>query len=138
MTPYYFAYEDLREDWSKLVAKGANMPSTPPVEVCDFVEVMCLSKGITSDTVGATSTAVTGTKQSGSAKNDDPTPVETETEAGARAKGMTAAEIKKAVASVGIVPPRREIEMIRKYYRNEAGLKNEYSKAKILKPPRNG
>ena len=86
----------------------------------------------------ATSTAVTGTKQSGSAKNDDPTPVETETEAGARAKGMTAAEIKKAVASVGIVPPRREIEMIRKYYRNEAGLKNEYSKAKILKPPRNG
>ena len=49
---------------------------------------------------------------------------------------MTAAEIKKALSSVGIVPPRREIEMIRKYYRNEAGMKNEFSKSKILKPPR--
>ena len=35
-----------------------------------------------------------------------------------------------------IVPPRREIEMLRKYYRNEASIKNEYSQARIMGSPR--
>lgn len=123
VTPYYFAYEDLKEDWAKLLSKGANMPSSPPVEVCDFVEVMCLSKGITMDSIADTAPAAVkeGGKEEGAA-------------AASSGRGMTAAEIKKALSSVGIVPPRREIEMIRKYYRNEAGMKNEFSKSKILKP----
>ncbi len=129
VTPYYFAYEDLREDWAKLLSKGANMPSSPPVEVCDFVEVMCLSKGITMDSVADTVPAATAAKAGG--KDGD----EAATTASS-GRGMTAAEIKKALASVGIVPPRREIEMIRKYYRNEASIKNEFSKSKILKAPR--
>ena len=34
----------------------------------------------------------------------------------------TKASTKVVQRSVGIVPPRREIEMIRRYYRNEAGI----------------
>ena len=69
MTPYYFAYEDLKEDWAKLLSKGANMPSSPPVEVCDFVEVMCLSKGITMDSIADTAPAAVkeGGKEEGAA-----------------------------------------------------------------------
>lgn len=145
VTPYYFAYEDLREDWSKLLAKGANMPTTPPVEVCDFVEVMCLSKGITMDSLSDAAAAAAGAKQQGDTNKDGGGASTAAAEGGqsqqaqaqGRRRGMSVAEIKKAMASVGIVPPRREIEMIRKYYRNEAGMKNEFSKAKILKPPRN-
>merc|ERR1711871_1354144 len=128
VTPYYFAYEDLKQDWDSLVAKGVNIPSSPPVEVCDFTEVMCLSKGITEDSVQPSDGEGATAKDEGGAKSSP--------EEQATSRGMTGEQIRKALAAVGVVPPRREIEMIRKYYRNEGGLKNEFSKAKILKAPR--
>ena len=128
VTPYYFAYEDLKQDWDSLIAKGVSVPTNPPVEVCDFAEVMCLSKGITEDSVQVPSGEAA--LQEGAKDSDN------NAEQQATSRGMTTEQIRRALASVGVVPPRREIEMIRKYYRNEGGLKNEFSKAKILKAPR--
>lgn len=73
LVPYYFCLEDLKEDWSKLVShskEDGKLPSTPKVgqfysfysriflfivhlqtRVRDFTEVMCLSKGLNTDTV---------------------------------------------------------------------------------------
>ena len=79
VTPYYFAYEDLKEDWNKMLQectknqqsqqqqqgravegkakKGskeiamAMPPAVPKVLVKDFTEVMCLAKGITPDLI---------------------------------------------------------------------------------------
>ena len=129
VTPYYFAYEDLKQDWDSLSAKGIEgLPSAPPVEVCDFAEVMCLSRGITRESV-----EIPAEKDKGKGKEMD-TNIDLQAQSGSG--GMTADQVKEALAAVGVVPPRREIEMIRKYYRNEGGLKNEFSKAKILKAPR--
>lgn len=132
VTPYYFAYEDLKQDWESLLAKGVSVPTEPPVEVCDFTEVMCLSKGITEESVQTPSNE----REVGTETDADSTNSESNTERQAISRGMTNEQIRKALAAVGVVPPRREIEMIRKYYRNEGGLKNEFSKAKILKAPR--
>ena len=132
ITPYYFAYEDLKQDWDSLLAKGVNVPTQPPVEVCDFTEVMCLSRGITKESVQDPSKErEVGTERDAEAKNG-----ESSAEQQAASRGMTPEQVRKALAAVGVVPPRREIDMIRKYYRNEGGLKNEFSKAKIIKAPR--
>ena len=42
ITPYYFAYEDLKEDWAKLKARtdGFSAPTEPKVSVRDLSGVM--------------------------------------------------------------------------------------------------
>ena len=47
IVPYYFAYEDLLEDWKKLEQTKL---TEPQVVVKDFTEVMCLSSGLVSST----------------------------------------------------------------------------------------
>jgi Tic22-like family len=105
VTPFYFSYEDLKEDWSKLSAQGQGKLV---VSVHDFTEVMLLSKGVSRASVGGESTITTTTASEG-------------------ANGIPAAALSPA-----IVPPRREIEMLRRYYRNEAGVKNEHGQARIV------
>lgn len=113
VTPYYFAYEDLIDDWEKMVGDGSSSSAspTPRVAVHDLTEVMCLAKGITADSIQAfTST------------ND-------------RLTALKSVDVEvEAVENAGIVPPRREIDMIRRYYRNEGMIRNEYNKAKYLGP----
>jgi len=56
ITPFYFAYEDLLDDWSK-VASGGAKPANPDVQVTDFTDVMCLSQGISKESVVASAKA---------------------------------------------------------------------------------
>jgi hypothetical protein len=55
VTPYYFAYEDLLEDWQKVVDQAdetsEKLPSKPSIVVKDFVEVMCLSQGLNAESL---------------------------------------------------------------------------------------
>lgn len=64
VTPYYFSLEDLEQDWSKMLtalkdqplAAGAKLPAEKPkVLVRDFTDVMCLSGGISRQTLEGTS-----------------------------------------------------------------------------------
>jgi hypothetical protein len=94
ISPYYFAYEDLLDDWQELQqgrAEGepaaTRAPSgSPQVEVVDLSEVLV-------------------------AANSD-----------GGATSMT----------VGIVPPRREIELIKRYYRTK-GNRREFERSKIMR-----
>lgn len=56
LTPYYFAYEDLLEDWERMAASSSSTvaPSEPKVQVKDFTDVMCLCQGITQDSIART------------------------------------------------------------------------------------
>ena len=73
---------------------------------------MCGAQGLNPDTLRTHVAGPVADSSSGSS-SDVTTSGETTTK-----KGST----KVAQRSVGIVPPRREIEMIRRYYRNEAGM----------------
>jgi hypothetical protein len=168
VTPYYFALEDLKEDWEQLVedsvteeeeaaAKAAEsagtgagagagdkgkskgvvrMPVKPKVEVRDFVEVMCACQGVDADSLrahlagpgtgagtGAGAGAGTGAKTSDQAS--------TKTTA-SKTASTSDSKSSKDLPTPGVVPPRREIEMIRRFYRNEAGIKNEFQEARII------
>eukprot|EP01036_Dinobryon_divergens_P031501 gene31501-40909_t len=108
VTPYYFALEDLKEDWSRmaLASTSAAIAKDPKVVVTDFTDVMQLAEGISAydlfpEKVPKTRNALIG-------------------------------DAKKVASNPGIVPPRREIEMIRSYYRNEAGSKNEFMKSRLM------
>lgn len=48
VTPFYFSYEDLKEDWAKLSSSQAtsSAPSKLVAQVSDFTEVMLLSNGV--------------------------------------------------------------------------------------------
>ncbi len=50
IVPYYFAMEDLQDDWKRLATTMAKkeraFPSEPTIRVNDFTEVMCLTGGI--------------------------------------------------------------------------------------------
>eukprot|EP01039_Chlorochromonas_danica_P002941 gene2941-3209_t len=135
VTPYYFAYEDLLEDWSKLAQnQDSAKPAQPKVVVRDFADVMCLSAGLTAndgtvivfycifischnaldilkDVLEAVSKVKTAAKQDNLLSDE---------------------QVASALQNPGIVPPRREIEMIKSYYRNRAGIPNEYSKVKMF------
>eukprot|EP00595_Chromulina_sp_UTEXLB2642_P001147 CAMPEP_0196762148 /NCGR_PEP_ID=MMETSP1095-20130614/1518_1 /TAXON_ID=96789 ORGANISM="Chromulina nebulosa, Strain UTEXLB2642" /NCGR_SAMPLE_ID=MMETSP1095 /ASSEMBLY_ACC=CAM_ASM_000446 /LENGTH=316 /DNA_ID=CAMNT_0042112543 /DNA_START=385 /DNA_END=1335 /DNA_ORIENTATION=- len=126
VTPYYFAYEDLLDDWEKIVdnnsnnedssAKKAAVPSKPQVLVKDFVEVMCLSQGINTQTLSV---------------NEKKAGLDTIVASTSSGAVLSSTDIEKALKSPAIMPPRREIITLRKYYRNDAGLKNEFQTAKI-------
>jgi len=125
VTPYYFAYEDLIDDWSKLASESKSSsssppaPATPKVIVKDVTEVLCLAQGITVESVGGKS------EESGDKKKGE--------ESGTDAEE---AKIKKTLEAVGIVPPRREIEMVRSYYRGKAGIKGEFGRSRLMGAPR--
>lgn len=99
ISPYYFAYEDLVDDWQELETRpgtGAKVKDGPQaeiarprgeprVEVLDLGDVMC------------------------AARTDD-----------------------KSASTVGIVPPRREIEQVKRFYRRGAN-RREFEKAKIMR-----
>jgi len=126
VSPYYFTLEDLKEDWAKLQSKRTDkLPVNPKVEVVDFTDVMSLSQGIhTASVPGAGSSRQL---EMGSVQGKGKTVKQVSPEAAeARAKAM------KVASNPGIVPPRREIDMLRRYYRNEAGIKNEYQQTRII------
>ena len=56
ITPFYFAYEDLLDDWSRIPSgtSASAKPTNPDVTVTDFTDVMCLSQGITSENIQST------------------------------------------------------------------------------------
>jgi hypothetical protein len=120
VSPYYFAYEDLLEDWAKVAAKGDAKPSEKPkVQVRDFVEVMCLSQGITTSSLGLSDSPLSET----TALSDEE-------------GGLNKKQLQKAIAAPAVIPPRRELDMIRRYWRNGQSLKNEFSEAKMMGPPK--
>ncbi len=45
ITPYYFSYEDLLNDWEKLRESSPKLPASPKVVVKDFTDVMVLADG---------------------------------------------------------------------------------------------
>ncbi len=49
ITPFYFAYEDLLDDWNRVMS--AVKPSNPDIKVTDFTDVMCLAQGINSESI---------------------------------------------------------------------------------------
>lgn len=112
VTPYYFAYEDLKEDWDTMMVSGDGAVPIgvkgPKVLVKDFTEVMVASAGMTSSDLKAYEV-------------DGTLPVK-----------IAESRVSVTEATVGIVPPRREIEMIKRYYRNQEGRKNEFQKAKVM------
>lgn len=121
VAPYYFSLEDLKDDWSKLVAARADgkLPATPKIEVVDFTEVMCLAGDIHASSVSHTVSGKGGVSKK-------------QVELVAAAESPASTKALKTACNAGIVPPRREIEMLRKYYRNEAGMKNEFQQTRIL------
>lgn len=48
---------------------------------------------------------------------------------------LSTEQVKKAVQNPGFVPPRREIEMLKSYYRHKGSLPGEFSKAKLFARP---
>ena len=106
ITPYYFAYEDLREDWTKMVKKsdGKNMPETPKVFIRDFTEIMCLSEGISRPTTPRIDSDCAG-------------------------KSKESIEV---LSNPGFIPPRREIDMCRRFYRNRSGYRDEFAESKLF------
>jgi hypothetical protein len=122
ITPYYFALEDLEDDWSRLISTSEN-GKQPKVKVHDFTEVMCLAQGISHQSING---------------NDFGSAIETLTKVTSAPKeGMPitstlgAQDIKYALENPGFVPPRREIEMMKRLYRHQQGLPGEFSKAKL-------
>lgn len=110
VVPYYFAYEDLKEDWNKMqeaAPEGSAASKEPKVVVKDWTEVMVASAGMSKESLKQYSVEKDGARVPEASSN-------------------------LADAPIGIVPPRREIDMIKRFYRNQGGMKNEFGKAKIL------
>jgi hypothetical protein len=125
ITPYYFAYEDLREDWIKMATEAKKdglgaVPDTPTVVVKDFTDVMCLSEGITNSMV-----------HSSSAKKNVASPAVTNGDASTRKEKTADNENRDILTNPGFVPPKREIELIRRFYRNKSGFKDEFSSSTL-------
>ena len=116
ITPYYFAYEDLREDWIRMTKESAGkskLPESPSVIVKEFADVMCLSEGMVNPR------ATTASKRSDASSPSSPTRTK-----GDRPKVVESIEI---LSNPGFIPPKREIDMIRRFYRNKSGYKDEYA-----------
>jgi len=134
VTPYYFAYEDLLEDWEELMkekstekanavsdATTKSTSNAPKVVVKDLTEILTLSKGMTFDKLVPPPPS--------SSPNPEVKAVSTNKKL---ESGLTEKEAEQAILQPGIIPPRREIAMLKRYYRNQAGLKNEFQASKII------
>lgn len=104
ITPYYFSLEDLQEDWQQTTT-ATTTANKPDITVNDFAEVFCLSKGITRDHLQSEEEGM---------------------------EGMI--EQNHPLHNPGIVPPRREINMLKKFYRHQGFIPGEYSKTKFIPP----
>ena len=143
VTPYYFAYEDLLEDWEDLmkaeattsenIPKGEKESSTvdgkpsskaPKAIVKDLTEVLTLSKGVSIEKLIPPSPSPNPTANNQEFKST--------TENKKLESGLTEKEKEKAILQPGIVPPRREIAMLKRYYRNQVSLKDEFQSSRIL------
>lgn len=125
--PYYFAYEDLIEDMTKLnqqdqegddfktPSKGDQFVSE--VEVRDLSEVLCHSE--CSTFWRKQKTSISSRDRKGRFENEN----ENEND-----------KQNLRTDSVGLVPPRKEIEVISSYYRGQGvgNIRKEFVKAKIL------
>ena len=133
VTPYYFAYEDLLEDWEELMkekstekasavsdATTKSTSNAPKVIVKDLTEILTLSKGMTFDKL---------MPPPPSSPSPEVKAVNTNKKL---ESGLTEKEAEQALLQPGIIPPRREIAMLKRYYRNQAGLKNEFQASKII------
>ena len=81
------------------------------------MDVMCGAQGLNPETLRMHLAGPSATDSSSSSSSSSDVTISTGDSA-TTPKSST----KRAQRSVGIVPPRREIEMIRRYYRNEAGI----------------
>ena len=73
VTPFYFSYEDLKDDWAKL---SGQTPSKMVVSVHDFSEVMLLAKGVSSS-LGETNNAISDSNPDMVASSLTPAEIET-------------------------------------------------------------
>jgi len=134
VTPYYFAYEDLLEDWEELVkdkptestketneAGSRSSSNAPKVIVKDLTEVLTLSKGMTIDKLLPPPPSINANPEVKAVNSNKKLE-----------SGLSEKDTEQAILKPGIIPPRREIAMLKRYYRNQAGLKNEFQAAKIL------
>lgn len=48
---------------------------------------------------------------------------------------MSVEDMKAAIETPGFVAPRREIDMVKRYYRHQQGLPGEFSRAKLTVRP---
>jgi hypothetical protein len=108
-TPFYFSLEDLKEDWAKL---GDQNQNKLVINVHDISEVMLLSSGVSKNAYS--------TESSSRAIPSD------------GASYLSDSDLQSALISPAIVPPRREVDMLRRFYRNDAGIKNENGEARIM------
>lgn len=112
--PYYFCYEDLLDDWNKLNESLQKTSVGPKVVVKDFREVMLISQGISKQILNDAS----GSNQ----KNAD------------SKASLTRDQIERVLTSSAVMPPRREIEMLRQFYRNgDAGSAKEFQKSRLIR-----
>lgn len=132
ITPYYFALEDLKEDWAELAAQAGGPQDAPQVLMKDFTEVMCLAQGITAESLGG----ITLAKDADAAVSEtsDQAALEVkqvEQKRKKNKKGLSRREAAAAMTRVGVVPPRRELAMLKRYYRDQSGIKGEFAQSRI-------
>ena len=113
-----------------MLQSNPKLPTTPTIEVVDFTDVMCLSKGLSARTL-LTPKIVTEASVSPVKTSTSKTAVTTTVE-GISNEDLNTVQVNKAVVTPGIIPPKREIDFLRKYYRNQAGIKNEFQQTRIL------
>ena len=121
VSPYYLAYEDLCDDWAALWEKKAVPSETPQVEVVDLPEVLCLSKGLLSDETYKRLERIKEAENNRAANGNG-------------GESLSVNEVEQVLRTPGVIPPRREIDLIRRYYRNKAGRKGEFQAARIVFP----
>lgn len=115
--PYYFCYEDLLDDWSKLKDSLQKSSMGPKVIVKDFREIMLLSQGISKQMLNGVNPNYISHHNSVDSK-----------------LSLTRDQVERALTSSAVMPPRREIEMLRQYYRNtDAGPAKEFQKSRLIR-----
>ena len=125
--PYYFCHEDLLDDWIK-VKENSKLLSPPNIMIKDFREVMCLSQGINKNLLQDsmdTQIKINDKNKLNTAESNT---------AHMMTNQFTSNQIEKVLISNAIMPPRREIDMLRQYYRNgEGNIKNtkEFQKSRL-------
>lgn len=110
ITPYYLAYEDLLEDAKKLEAQGElkEKDRSGRLAVRNLPDVLCSAAGIKLE--------------------DDKTSMFQQALSLLRWRKIGPL----TGGDAGIVPPRREIDWLRRNYRHKEGLRGEHSQVLVL------
>jgi hypothetical protein len=161
VVPYYFACEDLKDDWQSMVqefkekekqqtqskntgstkksappqrpaASAIKIPVTPKIVVADLAEVLCLAEGLPSFIETHLAARAGTSDQAGTGVDGG----KSRMGAGMSSKGKVAVPPKivpslplSLVPPIAFIPPYREINMLRRMYRNQP---KEFSRAKFL------